>query len=65
MVHRAVDRNVKLKNYIFVTLIGVRVVHWYNETNVIHFSFSLLRIKGLYMFRSLLAHPQDAVVAVQ
>jgi hypothetical protein len=24
-----------------------------------HFSFNLLRIKGLYMFRSLLAHPQE------
>jgi hypothetical protein len=31
----------------------------YNETNVMHFSFSLLRIKGLYMFRALLAHPQE------
>jgi hypothetical protein len=34
--------------------------HQYNETNVMHFSFSLLRIKGLYMFRALLAHPQEA-----
>jgi hypothetical protein len=33
----------------------------YNETNVIHFSFSLLRIKGLYMFRALLAHPQEVL----
>jgi hypothetical protein len=32
----------------------------YNETNVMHFSFSLLRIKGLYMFRALLVHPQEA-----
>jgi hypothetical protein len=31
----------------------------HNETNVMHFSFNLLRIKGLYMFRALLAHPQD------
>jgi hypothetical protein len=31
----------------------------YNETKVKHFSFSLLRIKGLYMFRALLAHPQQ------
>jgi hypothetical protein len=29
-----------------------------NETNVMHFIFNLLRIKGLYMFRPLLAHPQ-------
>jgi hypothetical protein len=25
-----------------------------------HFLFNLLRIKGLYMFRALLAHPQEA-----
>jgi hypothetical protein len=33
----------------------------YNETNVMHFLFNLLRIKGFYMFRSLLAHPQEAL----
>jgi hypothetical protein len=33
----------------------------YDETNVMHFSFSLLRIKGLYMFRPLLAHPQESL----
>jgi hypothetical protein len=35
----------------------------YSENNVMHFSFSLLvlRIKGLYMFRALLAHPQEAL----
>jgi hypothetical protein len=27
---------------------------------MMHFLFSLLGIKGLYMFRALLAHPQDA-----
>jgi hypothetical protein len=26
-----------------------------------HFLFSLLRIKGLYMFRALLAHPQEGL----
>jgi hypothetical protein len=26
-----------------------------------HFLFSLLKIKGLYMFRALLAHPQEAL----
>jgi hypothetical protein len=31
----------------------------YNETNVMHSSFSLLKIKGLYMFRPLLARPQE------
>jgi hypothetical protein len=36
----------------------ILVVFQYSETNVMHFSFSLLRIKVLYMFRALLAHPQ-------
>jgi hypothetical protein len=33
----------------------------YSETNVMHFLFSLLGINGLYMFRTLLAHPQEAL----
>jgi aspartate/tyrosine/aromatic aminotransferase len=37
------------------------VVHQYSETNVKHFLFNLLRIKGLYMFRALVAHPQEAL----
>jgi hypothetical protein len=37
------------------------IVSQYNETNVMHFSFNLLRIKGLYMFRALLAHPQGTL----
>jgi hypothetical protein len=32
-----------------------------SETNVMHFLFNLLRIKGLYVFRALLAHPQEAL----
>jgi hypothetical protein len=36
-------------------------VYQYNETNVMHFSFNLLRIKDLYMFRALLTHPQEAL----
>jgi hypothetical protein len=35
--------------------------HQYSETNVRHFVFSLLKIKGLYMFRTRLAHPQEAL----
>jgi hypothetical protein len=31
----------------------------YSETNVMHFLFSLLRMKGLYMFRAFLSHPQE------
>jgi hypothetical protein len=37
------------------------IVYQYNETNVTHFSFSLLRIKRLYMFRALPVHPQEAI----
>jgi hypothetical protein len=33
----------------------------YSETNVMHFLFSLLKIKGLYMYRALLAHPQEVL----
>jgi hypothetical protein len=34
----------------------------HSETNVMHFLFNLLRIKSLYMFRALLAHPQEALI---
>jgi hypothetical protein len=37
------------------------VVYQYSETNVMHILFNLLRIKGLYMFRALLVHPQEAL----
>jgi hypothetical protein len=37
------------------------MVYQYSETNGIHFLFNLLRIKSLYMFRALLAHPQEAL----
>jgi hypothetical protein len=37
------------------------IVHQYSETNVMHFLFNLLRIKGLYMFRALLTYPQEAL----
>jgi hypothetical protein len=35
--------------------------NYYSETNVMHFLFSLLRIKGLCMFRALFAHFQEAL----
>jgi hypothetical protein len=37
------------------------IVYQYNKTNVMHSSFSLLRIKSIYMFRALLAHPQEVL----
>jgi hypothetical protein len=36
-------------------------LHQYNETDVMRFLFSLLRINGLYIFRVLLAHLQEAL----
>jgi hypothetical protein len=36
-------------------------VYQYSETNVIHVSLNLLKIKGLYMFQALVAHPQEAL----
>jgi hypothetical protein len=64
-VGEGVELNVTLDLQIYaVTMFDVysrhKNVSQYNETNVMHFSFNLLRIKGLYMFRALLAHPQEA-----
>jgi hypothetical protein len=36
-------------------------LYQYSKTSVMHFLFSLVRIKGLYVFRALLAHPQEAL----
>jgi hypothetical protein len=38
-----------------------RNVNQYSETNVMHVLFNLLRINGLYMFRALLADPQETL----
>jgi hypothetical protein len=46
--------------YIYNIYVYMSIYIYQNsETNVMHFLFSLLRIKGPYMFRALLAHPQD------
>jgi hypothetical protein len=45
----------------FNVLLTVHLVYQYSETNMMHFLFNLLRIKGLYMFRaSLLSYIKDA-----
>jgi hypothetical protein len=36
-------------------------LYQYSETNVVHFLFSLLTIKGLYMLRVLLTHSQEVL----
>jgi hypothetical protein len=46
--------------FVLLTCI-IRVVYQYIETNVMHFLFNLLTIKGLYMFWALLAHPQEVL----
>jgi hypothetical protein len=43
------------------TSVSTYNIYQYNETNVTHFPFNLLRIKSLYMFRALLAHPQEVL----
>jgi hypothetical protein len=48
----------KLINPLLNSLLTCITVYQYSETNVMHFLLNLLRIKGFYMFRALLAHPQ-------
>jgi hypothetical protein len=53
---------VHFRVFIFAWILSATVINsQYKETNVMHFSFNLLRIRGLYMFRALLAHPQEAL----
>jgi hypothetical protein len=51
--------NVVEKNILLT--VHYNIVYQYIETNVMHILFNLLRIKGLYMFRALLSHPQKAL----
>jgi hypothetical protein len=44
-----------------LALAWTRSAHRYSETNVMHILFSLLRIKGLYVFRAVLVYLQEAV----
>jgi hypothetical protein len=47
---------------ILVDLFKIQVCrNQYSETNVMHFLFNVLRNKGLYMFRALLVHSQEAL----
>jgi hypothetical protein len=46
---------------VMLTSEATNVWNQHNETNVMHFSFNLLRIKGLYMFRTLPAQPQESL----
>jgi hypothetical protein len=50
-----------LKHLQFMVRLRVHEPYQDSETNVMHFLFNLLRIKGLYMFRALLVHPQEAL----
>jgi hypothetical protein len=37
------------------------IMDGYSETNVMQFLLNFLRVNGLYMFRALLAHHQEAL----
>jgi hypothetical protein len=50
-----------MKQQTGLTICPKTLYYQYSETNVMHFLFSLLRIKSLYMFRALLTHPQEAL----
>jgi hypothetical protein len=56
-----VRRETLLKMFKLNILLTVHHIYQYSETNVMHFLFILLRIKGFYMFRALLTHPQEAM----
>jgi hypothetical protein len=56
----AFHKIIGLMDFLMFCLLCV-IVYQYSGTNVMHFLFNLLRIKGLYMFRALLAHPQEAL----
>jgi hypothetical protein len=60
--YKCILRNSKISEVYanFVLLICI-AVYQYTETKVMHFLFSPLRIKGLYMFLTLLAHPQEVL----
>jgi hypothetical protein len=46
--------------FIFTFSYNIKVTQC-NETNVMHFLFNLLKIKSLYIFRTLLAHLQEVL----
>jgi hypothetical protein len=61
-VHIAFPHNFDItRNFNLMSCSPYITVYQYSETNVNHFLFNLLRINGLYMFRALLAHPQEAL----
>jgi hypothetical protein len=46
---------------VVITCCRFTFLYQYSEANVMNFLLNLLRIKGLYMFRALFAHPQKAL----
>jgi hypothetical protein len=52
----------KLGNIKYVFWFSIQIcLKQFNENKVMHFLFNLLGIKGLYMFRALFVHPQEAL----
>jgi hypothetical protein len=54
-------RSSRERNILDMAVSAIFKVAQYSESNVMHFLFILLIIKGLYMFQALLAHPQEAL----
>jgi hypothetical protein len=59
-IHTKFSDNVKLYENLMFCWTCI-IVYRYNETNMMHFLFILLRIKSLYMLRALFAHPQEVL----
>jgi hypothetical protein len=56
-MHGSVHKLIKAVNLIKLIVRELQ----YSKTNMMNFLFSVLRIKGLYMFQALLADPQEAL----
>jgi hypothetical protein len=61
--HRPLVPQSGLLSAAFLTIFNLshENIYLYSETNVMQFLLNLLTIKGLYIFRALLAHPQDSL----
>jgi hypothetical protein len=61
LLSRVMNRPMAVQSQVSVRIREKNMTKQCSEINVMHFVFSSLRIKGLYMFRTLLADPQEAL----
>jgi hypothetical protein len=61
LLSRVMNRPMAVLSQVSVRIREKNIINRCSEINVMHFLFSLLRIKGLYMFRTLLADAQEAL----